>query len=235
MEINYQLQLLRIREDTRDYCPGVILAGRVNYPKLTTSMAQANTSFSHADIVGVLDLAMKTIMDFVTQGYSVTLPLFTVRPVGKGRIRPDSTDIWVEARLQPGKMLRKAMSVLSLRRKPQGGIADRPEPFFLLDNKSHTWNVFVTLGGTATLIGERLKFDGKDPRQGVFFIEQESGVELRAKCSGKVRAGRLELTLPAGLEVGKTYAVEIRTVFAKDTGRRLRVEQLQHSVTVKAA
>lgn len=75
-------------------------------------------------------------------------------------------------------------------------------------------------------MGERMKFDREDPRQGVFFVEQDTRVAFRAKTIGRLQAARMTLEVPAGLTANKLYRVEVRTVSENDASRELRVGRL---------
>lgn len=135
MSIKYTLKPLNVQDKSRAYYPIVVLTGRINFNAFLADMAAANTSFSYADVVGMTHLLMERLAYFVTHGFSVTLPLFTVRPVGQGEITPHTTStvLSVDAKFQAGKMLRNAMSKVTMERAPTGA-PDRPEPLFLLDD-----------------------------------------------------------------------------------------------------
>ena len=73
-------------------------------------------------------------------------------------------------------------------------------------------NTVLTHGSIGGIVGHRLKFDMKDPRQGIFLIA-EDGTESRITVVGMNKPSQLMFSLPASLPSGN-YILEVRVLFS---------------------
>jgi len=107
----------------------------------------------------------------------------------------------------------------------------RPSALFYVDERTHMANKVITFGGRGQLLGEHMDFDPRDPDQGIFLIDVESGVELKADPAGLIEPASIAIILPMELIVGRTYTLEVR-VRCEDCGE-LHVGRLAQRLTAQ--
>jgi len=95
------------------------------------------------------------------------------------------------------------------------------------DNGSGMANSALTPGKPGKLTGDHLKFDEKDPLQGVFFVSGAS--EVKAGKSVENTSGKIIFTVPDTLAAG-VYALEVRSILHGT--KALRAGRLKETLTV---
>jgi hypothetical protein len=84
-----------------------------------------------------------------------------------------------------------------------------------------------SVGDVLRLSGDALSFPKSDNAQGVFFVDGEKGVEVRAPCYSRIGSNILNFKIPS-LPAG-SYQLEVRT---KSSGNKIRVGVYASQVSV---
>ena len=167
-----------------------------------------------ADILSVLEDYYSAIESLVLEGMNVNTPSANYRTSIRGAFDGlaggfDPSQHRLVPCVSPGKRLRKVLRA-GARPQKMEAVKRLPSPLEYTDRNSDARNSTLTPGGIGRLVGTRLKFDGADPRQGVFFLADD-GTEVRAEVVGKNMPRELIFLVPA-LAVG-AYTLEVRATF----------------------
>lgn len=208
-----------VDDPTKDgYCFRSSCSQKITVQELAKEMASYNSSFTEADMVGMLSVLGTVVTDKLTEGCSVELPIGEVYPTASG------TCSGIQEKFSLGhgnhqlsfgftvnNATRQAVSA-RLKYKQLAPDATNGARLYRLcslqDNAKESPELSLAAGKTLRLHGKNLSFDLDDIAQGVF-LENEDGKKRMTKFT---RAGTniIDVTIPADLAAGD-YSVSVVT------------------------
>lgn len=230
MPIQYSIRSNKMM-GKKEYAAQIRPAFTADIEQVVERMGRQGCAFSKAATLGVLELFFSTVEQMVLEGINVTTPLVNVHTTMTGTFidcndRFDRRRHRIEARVTPGRRLRRTVRIYARAEKVEGRGHPRPNPVLYHDVESDQRNSALTPGGMGILHGVRLKFEPDDPRQGVFFLSGEEAT--RAPYAVVNRPKQLIFAVPP-LRPG-AYRLEVRALAEDST--EVREGQLRHSLIV---
>ena len=209
-----------ITPDPDDYMAVTINGKTYTLEDVYDLMTHEGSTITKAEALAAFEEIVKAIIRLVNDGNSVTTSLVNIsaRIVGVFNGEDDRFDAsrhQVKLRVQPGTRLRDIESSIKTEKaQPKERL---PVLLHYEDNATESKDSVATAGGGARLTGNLLKFDEKDTKQGIFFINTADNSEVQVKSKLlRNKPGELIFMNPA-LAAG-TYRVEVRTIFANAKG-----------------
>lgn len=228
MTIIYSLHENHLTPDPNDYTASVSSLGTLNVDNLIDRMLNFGSTLTKADALAALELYHKVIQQALLEGYTVTTPTANYRVSIKGVFNGpndsyDASRHTISPNVSPTRALRNQLKASTV----QKAEADTRAPNLIeyIDFGSDTRNSTLTPGNAGQISGHRLKFDGADPTQGVFFVA-EDGTETTAVTVMTNDPGKLLFLIPP-LPAG-SYFLQVRAAF----GQTKRTGALQTTLTV---
>lgn len=174
---------------------------------------ERGTLVTRTDLIAASEILFDVLSEFVVDGHTVITPLIRIRPSIRGSFENNQASFdrnrqEVFAAPSAGPLLRKKLA----RAKPRKIKPSVNEPILmkLIDQKSGGVNSEITPGGMALLIGQLLRFDAADPRQGLFFADSNRA-ETRVTDILEASAKKISFSIPASLAPGR-YSLVLRTL-----------------------
>ncbi len=186
--------------------------------KLAKLIAASGTTVSEADVLAVLHNIGEVVANEVMHGMAVEIPgLGSIHLHANGVMDKDGNDISEKGRRFRMKMTFKKslrnmvlspdnLAVALVDFKAQTPVLTRFD-----DAVSGMVNTQLTPGGMAGIRGKNLRLHLLMADEGVWFIPQGEGDIVRATIFLDNKPSRLTLGIPAELQRGMTYRVEVRT------------------------
>ena len=204
----------------------------VDYDRLVDSMARGRTTISKVEILAVMQLYKEELLRQLSEGRKVKTPTGTFFLSAMGSLdSPEDPyapggDTNHKVRLHhvaDRGFEADALSELRIER------AERPDLSAprILDARpaGGTGPGPARTGEIVVAKGLRLRFDPKDPRQGLFFLDA-SGKEERSAYYPLVKPGTVMCSVPERLAPG-VYALAVRTASPGGSFRESRFESLR--------
>lgn len=228
MAIKYYLQPNPITPDPNDQSARVISNKVHNTESITKEMLKRGSTITEADIRAVLNVFFTVVIDEVTDGNNVNLPLVNIR-AGITGVFASATDSFdpsrhlKKANLSAGNELYVRMNAAQVEKVNVATAA--PALIAYSDVNSQTTNSILTPGGIGQIVGEELKFNPANAAEGIFFIASDN-TATKATVVASRTEGKIVLSvpeLPSGnytLEVRKGYGstnLVVRTGALQDT------------------
>ena len=200
--------------------------GTIVLDEIIERIVRRGSTLMREDVMAVLEAYHDTISQLIAEGSNVTTPTanysLSIKGVFTGA--DDSFDPArhkLEVRVNSGQMLRRKAELMNAT-KTEANVP-RPNPLTFQDPANG--NGSTTPGSGGKIKGHRLKFDGTDPQQGVFFVA-EDGTAVRVSQILSNKPGEVIFIVPT-LTVG-SYQLEVRVLF----GKQLRRGLLEKTVTI---
>ena len=232
MPIHFTIRSNKMVGKKDEYAAQVRPAFTADVEDVVERMTQQGCALSKAAVLGVLEMFFSTTERMVLDGINVTTPLVNIHAsiTGTFKGRDDRFDRRrhrIEARVTPGRRLRRTVRLYARAVRDAGRSCPVPAPVFYEDLESGRKDSALTPGGLGRVYGTRLKFDPADPRQGVFFVAGD-GRATRVGPSAENHPKQLIFLVPP-LAPGD-YALEVRAR-AEDSGD-VRTGRLHYTLTV---
>ena len=186
--------------------------------ELAKEMASYNSSFTEADMVGMLSVLGTVMTNKLAEGYSVEFPIGEVYPTVSGTCSGIQDSFVLGHKnhqltigFTANNATKQAVSV-QLKYKQLAPDATNEARLYRLcslqDNAKESPELSLVAGKTLRLHGKNLSFDLDDVAQGVF-LENEDGKKRMTKFT---RAGTniIDVTIPADISAGD-YSVFVVT------------------------
>lgn len=202
----------------------------VEFDQLVDRMAKGRTTLTKADLLGAMQLYKEELQALLSDGRSVKTPTgifylsasgsfssfdeaFSPRDLGKNhdvRLHHRADRALEEGLLASLKIVREDHDDAPgpLLRSVTGANGEEGDP--------------LRPSGFLVLRGSRLRLDARDPRQGLFFLDQE-GIEHRCPYYPRNYPSELLAAMPAPFAAG-SYSLILRT---SPTGKDLREGRLE--------
>ena len=232
MPINYGLFVNNLTSDPSDYMAMVQPTGTAEMEAIIERMIQQGSTVVKADILSVLEDYHSAIENMVLEGMNVNTPSANFGASVKGVFdgQADSFDPsrhQLKGIVSPGKRFRKAIKERGQATK-QEAVKPMPNLLEYTDLNSGERNSVLTPGGMGQVVGHRLKFDGSDADQGIYFVA-EGGGATKVDVVGRNKPGEVMFIVPAGLASGD-YTLEVRATI--HGGEDVRTGALGATLTV---
>src|SRR5574344_161807 len=192
-------------------------SGVLTTEQLVTEMATFNTTITEADTLGVLNVMKRLIVKYVNLGFTVHTPLGYFHASASG-----STDDMLDDFMPTVKENNHQVAVLyrpdsDVDTTVQNGIqiervSDKliTEPFIGgIRNAAGPVDAPIHAGDTIFIIGDYLKFNEGDEKQGVFLIQD--GKETKLTYIPHNSGIKIEARIPADTAAG-SYGLAVRTM-----------------------
>jgi len=219
MPINYALFENNLTTDPADYAAQVKITGSVDLEAIADRMIEQGSTVTKPDILAVLEDATKATESYLLEGYRVQFGgLFEMFPRLKG-IFNGITDTFdpsrhhVDVGANPGARVRKKIRADATIEK-QETILPAPSPIQYVDLESGDMNSTLTPGTIGTINGHRLKYDNTQADEGIYFIAEAGGANIKVTAVQKNKPGQLVFLVPT-LADG-LYRLEVRAQFSID-------------------
>ncbi len=205
--------------------------------KLAKLIAAEGTTVSEADVLAVLRNLGKVIVNEVMHGMAVEIPgVGSIHLHAGGVMDKEGNEVSEKGRRFRMKMtFNKALqnqvvspdniSVVLVDFKAKTPVLTRFE-----DALSGTLNTQLTPGGMAGIRGKHLRIHPLMGDEGVWFVPQGEGETVRATTFLDNKPSRLTFAVPAELQKGMTYRVEVRNRINRS--KKLAVATLTELLTV---
>ena len=159
----------------------------------------------------------KVMTDIVQDGQAVNLPFFKMFPAISGTF--DSADApfshsdhQVEMNLNLSKELEELLPKVQVHKEDFQ--PNLPVISEVLDINSGSQNANITAGGAIKIDGSRLKIEGSDPSNGVYFVSEDGGTQSKVVSTLiQNRPGELIVTVPS-LTMGDQFTLKITTQYS---------------------
>lgn len=208
-----------VDDPTKDgYCFRSSCSQKISMQELAKEMTSYNSSFTEADMVGMLSVLGTVMTNKLAEGYSVEFPIGEVYPTVSGTCSgiQDSFVLGhknhqLDIGFTVNKATKQAVSA-QLKYKQLSPDATNEARLYRLcslqDNAKESPELSLVAGKTLRLHGKNLSFDLDDVAQGVF-LENEDGKKRMTKFT---RAGTniIDVTIPADVSAGD-YSVFVVT------------------------
>ena len=232
MTINYALYKNSLMDDPGAYWATIRSRGTCDMEQVVDRIIQQGSTVTRADIASVLEDYQIAIENLLLEGNRVNTPLANFKASMRGTFAGkldtfDANRHELRAAISPGRRLRNAILKRAKVAK-QEATTPSPNPEQYVDLDSDEIDGLITPGGMGQLIGHRLKFDGSDPGQGIFFVDAY-GDEARVQVVGRNMPGDLMFKVPPDLAPG-SYRLEVRASFGDET---VRSGSLEAQLTVQ--
>jgi hypothetical protein len=181
--------------------------------ELIDKMLRKRNIVSRPDLRGVISALKETVVEIVREGNGLNLPWLKIGYSMKGNFdtpdtvrSPDRNPLEINA--NAGAML---TDVLSEVRPERVSVPDfGPRILRFTDGVSETSNSQMTPGGVFSIIGERLRIDGRQPGTFGLYLQAEDGTETRVDVLLRNDPAYLSGQLPSTLASG-TYQLVVKT------------------------
>lgn len=231
MAIKYYLQPNPITPDPNDQSARVVSNKVHDLNSITKAMLQRGSTITEADIRAVLNVFFTVVIDEVTDGNSVNLPLVNIRP-GITGVFSSATDSFdpsrhlKKANLSAGSELYDKMYAAQVEKIMMPTAS--PALIAFTDVNSQTNNSILTPGGIGQIVGEELKFNPANAAEGIFFIAA-NGTATPVTVIASRTEGKIVFSIPS-LPAG-TYTLELRKGYGT-SNIVVRSGALQDTLTV---
>ena len=223
--LKYIINQSNVRKDGA-YFGRILTSKTLELDDISRLIAERGSTLTETDVYAVLRAESEVIADSLLSGFRVSLPHVRYWPGIEGPFE-SKNDIFrrgrnkIVARSGPGKRVRELIArkakTIRVRNKRVVEVDSFQDAF------SETENRFVTIGEIGRITGDDMKFDKKDPEQGVFFVDP-TGQALRAPSYAIVLPKEIVCSVP-NLTAGLAYELQLRT--RKKEGERLGTTSLE--------
>lgn len=214
MPIRYALYENTLTSDPNDYSAMVQAAGTADLALVAQRMVERGSPLTQAEILRVLEDEAHAVESLLIEGWRICLPSVSLTPRIRGAFcgAADSfnpTRHQIDAVASPAPHLRELLQANAHLEKIA---VDKPGPVPLefTDINTGTVNEALTPGGIGRVRGNQLRFDPKDPQQGLFLLSSDNET-FRVNFVATNKPGELVFSLPTSLQAG-TYRIEVRAI-----------------------
>jgi hypothetical protein len=230
--LKYRVVVSKLSNNPTGFAARVTSRRTVELEEIAAEIARLGTTVSEPDVLNVLCHYNDVIARMLLKGEIVNTPAVRYKVSIRGPFanQADSFDParhQVTVRLSAGPLLRRAMRDAAPEKYK--GTVVVPQPQSYIDTFTGAQNSALTPHQEGRLVGNDLRFDPADARQGVFFLD-EAGTATRVPAAGLNLPSQLMFIVPE-LAAG-TYRLEVRALFGHDGEEELRVGRLGAVLTV---
>lgn len=217
-------------KDTKSYVALVRSSKSINLDEILDDMVDEGTGLSRPQALAYFEKLTQLVIKYLGKGYFVNTPLFRYRSSIPGKF-DSKTDFYDPTRHEVRITSSTGARIKGMHNThhPEKVIVSpiNPQIDYFIDANSDERNTIGYSGGSAKILGSRMRFDKTDPRQGIFFVSDTvPAVEYRASQYSGIRPAEIHVTIPQ-LEPGD-YKVKIRTL--ADNKRDILTGSLEETI-----
>lgn len=232
MAIKYYLQPNPITPDPNDQSARVLAKETLSTEDIVKLILRRGSTLTESDIRATLHMLFKVVVDEVSEGSSVLLPICNIRPsiTGVFASAADSYDAsrhTVKATISSGNDLYNRMLTAPVEKVLQPS----PSPYIteFTDVVTGSANSKLTPGSIGQIVGEELKFNPENTADGIYFVSLADSTEHKVTVIATRTEGKLMFSIPADLQKGN-HRLEVRKSYG--TAAVLRIGALNDLLTV---
>jgi hypothetical protein len=226
-----------IKNEPDQYRAIVVFDETLELEDVIDTMEFRSSSFTKADMLGVIDDYHRTLRRLICDGNKVNTGLIVMELTIKGNF--DGRDASFDGK--NGNAIKLNIRPVSefeteLQQKAQLKKLPSTEPTPIIDfyrnlDKNGESNTTLTPTHMSRLKGYKLKFDESDPRQGVFLLPQAvDGIlsdpnPIRVEHYSRITRSEIIFRVPDDLSPGD-YKLEVRALFGKEDVRTGTYKQI---------
>jgi hypothetical protein len=232
MPIKYCLHRNAISKNTESHKAMIIPHKVHDLQSIISQMLQRGTTLDEVDILASLHLFFEVVVQEVTDGNHVNLPIVNIKPSITGEF-DSATDRFEIVRHQlktttsPGILLKRNIKNSTVEKVSKS--TRIPILLVFTDMQSQTINDCITPNGIAQIEGNHLKFNPANPSEGLFFVNGNNEI-FQATIFATRHPSKLIFSIPGAMPTG-TYTLILKKAFGK-TATTLRKGALPFSLKV---
>ena len=232
--IQYYLRENKLVKGAKTYFAQVVARETITFKTLVREIVETGSTLTETDVRAVLGALAQVLAKHLGRGRKVVTPFCNFGAQIKGNFSSLS-DVYDKSRHEIvgtttcGVELKKLIVAQAQTVKIDSN-RKLPQIDEVIDHATDVTNQTLTNGGTAELVGQRMKFDKHDPEQGVFIV-QAGQEDIRAPIYAMIGDKKVIFSIPE-LPTGAELQVEVRTRPAEN--KEVLVERLS-DVNLKAA
>ncbi len=222
MSIRYYLSENHLTSDQSDFAARVQVISSADLDTIVDRMVDQGSTSTRADIMAVLEDAIKIAEHYIADGHRVTLGgLCQLYPTIKGKFTGiadvfDSSRHTIDVAARPGRRLRKRVRSNTMPEKLEP-VTPRPSLPSYLDVATGLLNMQITKGTIGTIEGGKLKFNPLQADEGIYFIDAGDGVtEHKVSLIQSNLPKKLIFLTPSTLISSSNYFIEVRTRYTEN-------------------
>lgn len=214
MTLRFGLRPFRLNNSKNKYKAVVTDNESVSEKEIIEEMISKGSTVSKAEALAVIEEYEDAICRAIEDGKNVNTRMYKIHAAIKG-IFENENDSYdpknhsVQINVQAGKRLQACADKIKLEKVS----LDDSIPVITSFNNLHTneSNLHFSTDHAISISGEKLKFDQEDPKQGIFFIN-ENRSEFRVDNIIKNKPSEIIFLVPDKL-LGTKFTLELRCVF----------------------
>lgn len=194
----------------------------INEEDIIEEMIAKGSTVSKAEALAVIEEYEAAICKAIEEGKNINTRMYKIHAAIKGVFESEK-DIFdpqqhsIQINIKAGKRLKQCVENIQLNKV----ILNDNAPVILSIKNLHTNKPSHQFSGNQaiSIIGKKLKFDLNDPRQGIFFVN-EDGTEFRVDNLIKIKPSELIFIVPDPI-IGNKFFLEVRCLFPNSNQLRL--------------
>jgi hypothetical protein len=216
MPIKYCLHRNAISKNAESHKAMIIPHQVHGLQSIISQMLQKGTTLAEADILASLHLFFEVVVQEVTEGNHVNLPIVNIKPSITG-VFDAAVDRFDPARHQlktttsPGILLKRKIKNSGVEKVNKSSLI--PILLAFTDMQSQTINDCITPNGIAQIVGTHLKFDPANPSEGLFFVNANNAT-FKVAIFATRYPQKLIFSIPDAMPAG-TYTLVLKKAFGK--------------------
>ncbi len=232
MGVKYVLHKNPITPDPDD-CRAVVVNTRIfTIPDIVKQITGEGSILKETECVAVTEAFLKKIGSNLTEGIGFQSNYFSVGIDMQGVFinEDDKYDVnrhTIYANLSAGKPWKENLVKVSFEKVTAD--ENKPKLLSIFDIKSKTNNQTLTPGGMAELHGQLLKIDETATDEGMYFISENGGSEMKVSYIYNNYPKSVQFEVPETLSAGN-YRLEVRN--RAHNGKSVRKGLLENSLVV---
>ena len=203
-----------LAKDEKNFIALVRSSKTIDLDQFLNDMVDEGTGLTRPQALAYFEKITQLTIKYLQQGYFVTTPLFRYRASIPGVFNSkndyfDSSKHVVKVTSTAGARIRNLSSITN----PSKVLVSKTssEIFYFIDSATDEINLTGVSGGTAKILGSKLRFEKSDPKQGIFFVSVVNpAIEYRASVYSGIKPSEIHVSVPE-LEPGE-YKVVIRNM-----------------------
>ncbi|MDR2898364.1 MAG: DUF4469 domain-containing protein [Spirochaetaceae bacterium] len=215
-----------LSDSAKGFIAKVISEKALTIKEIAQSAAQrGGADLSAATIEHAAEHIFKEMTHNLCDGFSINTGYFTIQPLIKGvftspheQFDPKKHSIVFD--FQQGALLRKELGNVEV---VIMGLADVSTSITeVFDVRTGSINGLLTPNRNSILKGSKVKIIGSDERNGIYFINQETGERIKGDPADIIDNLPAELTVFTPLLPPGTYQIEVTTQFVAGTKQQVK-------------
>jgi hypothetical protein len=158
------------------------------------------TGLTRPQALAYFEKISQSVVQFLSDGYCVSTPLFIARPTIKG-IFADGNDNFdplkhsIQIRIRPGSRLRNLPLEMFIAKRERK--EELPVLINFIDASTKAKNTIMTPNGIGKIVGKKLQFDDSDLAQGVFFAHVDNPeIHIRSLVHSDIYPSEINFSIP---------------------------------------